>query len=319
MKQKPFELKTLRYEDIDIRALTPHPDAEAFWHRQTDEKKVDEDQAAITGDIEEHGIIEPLVVSERDGFGRCQILDGVSRYMAACALGIKMVPCQIVEIDPSNIRRLILAKNSMRHKLTTGQRILRWMETNKDQVLDAWEKGHESKRSGGVKSNDSTPFHTNAIARTLGVSNKDVIKGIELLASMANNGLPKLLSDGTTAIVPFEDEQEPVALRKVYRDVLLGKTPIRRWFAAFGGAAATEDQERPATNYARIIAEAAKALLHLGNPDVWLPIDPALKSDIYVRLGDAILAAPDDIIHVIKTALATREGGNPAPKKGKKA
>lgn len=97
--------------------------------------------------------------------------------------------------------------------------------------------------------------------------------------------------------------------------MLLGKTPIRRWFAAFGGAVTTEDQERPATNYARIIADAAKALLHLGNPDVWLPIDPALKSDIYVRLGDAILAAPDDIIHVIKSSLATREGTG---KRGKK-
>lgn len=321
MKQKPFELKTIGYANIETDALAPHPDAEAFWMRQTDEKRDDEDQNAIMGDIAENGIIEPLTVRQV-GDTSYQILDGVSRYMAARDLGLDMLPCQIVEIAHENVATLIIAKNTMRHRLATGQRIMRVLEANVCEVLETWEAGQNKAKmgeSGGrgkkAQSRDSG-FSSAAIAIRLGTSQVDVLKGIVLLAAHQKAGLPVRDASGATHIVPFKNDKEADALASVYRSVVLGKTPVRRWEAAVGGRVSTVDQERPATNYGRIFSEAAQSLIRTGDPDVWLPMDPAIKKDIYERLNEFILAAPDDLIHVIKDGLKAREGGT--PKKAKK-
>lgn len=312
--------------DLNLSALIPHPDAESFWARHNDRNR--EDQKAIESDVAQWGILEPISVIQRDG--SALIIDGVSRFLAATALlaggdtRFEQVPCVFVQIPDERIRDYILSKNAMRHRLATGQRILRYIENHKHQVLEAWGEGKDKVRSGakcGKKPGgcvSDTGFDSVSLSARLGVSNKDILKGIELLASVEQEGLPQKTATGSVVIVPFLAGQGDKAenLTAIYNSVLVGETPIRRWQAAFGGRVTTEDKERPATNYGRIFVEAAKSLGKTGELDIWAPLAPETKKEVYEFLHAFVLDAPDDLVHVIKDTLKARDGGASTKKRG---
>ena len=179
--------------------------------------------------------------------------------------------------DTKDIREYVYERNSARHRLSSGGRIMRFLDLHKKQVLDAWEKGKDPKQNGrgnktvsmkpfSKNSVSVTPISTDDIAERLGVSKNDVIAGIHLLASQAHGGLPDKDQSGRTVIIPSKDEAVVENINRCYGDVLAGKTPIRRWQAALAGRKATEDVARQQTDHAEVIRRSlvgiANALEH---------------------------------------------------------
>lgn len=301
--QKPV---FLRSELINISMLEPHPDAMAFWasHR---EKDVDEDSMSLMGNIEDMGVMEPLmVVPHQTGSGMYWIIDGCSRYLAAKRCGLDEVPCSVYEMNLDLVRNVAYGKNACRHRVTTGERVMRYLDLNRVQVLKAWEKGQDSDQNGrGNKtlSRDSVGFSSGAIAFRLGCSQKDVLKGIELLASMDAGGIPKKDSYGRVTIIPCEPIMQD-AVRHCFASVMAGSTPIRRWNAALQGKAATENKERAATDYAPLMNRSCVSLANcFANWEHWYDDQPGqkkiefdLKAKIFETSLKAMLeAAPEQV------------------------
>jgi hypothetical protein len=284
MAAKP---KFIRSEMVRISMLEPHPDAMAFWasHR---EKDVDEDSISLSGNVEEMGIMEPLmVVPHATGHNMYWIVDGCSRYIAAKNCGLDEVPCSVYEMDLDLVRTVAYGKNACRHRVTTGERVMRYLDLNRIPVLKAWEAGQETAKRGPVSrdtgekpnavSRDTARFDSHAIARRLGCSPKDVLKGIELLASLDAGGIPKKDSYGRVTIIPCEEPMQ-AAVRHCFASVMAGSTPIRRWNAALKGKTATEDRERAATDYGALMNRSCVSLSNcFENWEHWYDDQPGQK------------------------------------------
>ena len=74
------------------------------------------DLSGLKRSIEEKGIIEPLVVRQRDG--GYQIISGERRYAAAMEIGLEQVPCVIRESDDLDTLEVALIENLQRKDLT---------------------------------------------------------------------------------------------------------------------------------------------------------------------------------------------------------
>ncbi len=99
-------------QQIQITEIRPSPENEQLY------KPVREDDpeiVALAGSINEHGIVEPLVVT-LDGF----ILSGHRRFVAAELAGLKSVPCRVEPFrrsdDPDRFLRLLREYNRQREK-----------------------------------------------------------------------------------------------------------------------------------------------------------------------------------------------------------
>jgi hypothetical protein len=127
-------------------------------------------------------------------------------------------------------------------------------------------------------------FTSNAIAHRLGCSHKDVLKGVELLASIDAGGIPKKDSYGRVTIIPCEPIMQE-AVRHCFASVMAGSTPIRRWNAALQGKAATENKERAATDYAPLMNRSCVSLANcFENWDHWYDDQPGQKKiEFYLK------------------------------------
>jgi ParB family chromosome partitioning protein len=96
---------------IELERLIPNP-------RQPRTHFDPEALEALAGSIREHGILQPLLVSE-DGPGRYVILAGERRWRAAKQAGIERVPVVIRErVDGQKELELALVENLQRRDLT---------------------------------------------------------------------------------------------------------------------------------------------------------------------------------------------------------
>ncbi len=75
----------------------------------------EEDLSELVASIEEHGIIQPLVVTETvDGY---QLIAGERRWRAARLAGLSKVPILVREVAPSKVLELALVENLQRSDL----------------------------------------------------------------------------------------------------------------------------------------------------------------------------------------------------------
>jgi ParB family chromosome partitioning protein len=94
-----------------VDQLRPNPDQP---RRRFDEGEL----AALAASIREHGVLQPLLVSE-DGPGRYRILAGERRWRAARQAGLERVPVVIRErVDALEALELALVENLQRRDLT---------------------------------------------------------------------------------------------------------------------------------------------------------------------------------------------------------
>jgi ParB family transcriptional regulator, chromosome partitioning protein len=98
---------------ISVEALEPNPD----------QPRVEiGDLTELTNSIRDKGVLEPLLVrpSERAG-GRWMIIAGERRWRAACAAGLREVPCIEMEVDDRAVAEIALIENMQRKDLTAWE------------------------------------------------------------------------------------------------------------------------------------------------------------------------------------------------------
>lgn len=95
-------------EEIKIDLISPNSDQPR--------KTFDKDRMnALTLSIQEHGIVQPIVVRSYDkGY---QIIAGERRWRAAKNVGLSTVPCVVKEYDDSTVAEIALVENLQREDL----------------------------------------------------------------------------------------------------------------------------------------------------------------------------------------------------------
>ena len=134
--------------DIPVDQLTPHPDNSKLFHDIEGEE-----WDCFKADIAEHGILQPLLVTEEDK-GRFTVLSGHQRLRVAKALLWDTVPC-IVWGGDENHRNILLSSNLGR-RLTLLERYRITIH-----LLDEMEDGRRENRRGGKLTFDSVHIAQN--------------------------------------------------------------------------------------------------------------------------------------------------------------
>lgn len=260
-------LKTLM---IPTAQLEAHPDAAAFGAEA-------EDRTALQSSISEVGMLDPISVMEADGGERYLVLDGCGRLAALRDAGADEALCMVFDLGEMSPSDFALQRNTMQRKVTTGQRLLCYLTVNRSAVLeDAEDRGGGDQRS--LRSRDRSDFGSRAIAERLGISDKDVRAGVELLRQDAE-------------VADLEDDAPAAALRTVWERVMQGATPIRRWRPAWEGIQKTKGAAKAPTDHAALATRALTSLRTVFTG--WHEIPAAAHPVLLDIMLDVLKTAPD--------------------------
>ncbi|HPS07317.1 MAG TPA: ParB N-terminal domain-containing protein [Kiritimatiellia bacterium] len=245
----------------------------------------EDDRSAVKTSQYDVGTLQPLIIRDLSGklAGHSEVLDGLGRLRGALehedADGnldpIKELPCLVVECDdPKN---LALHINSAGRKRTTGSRVLCFLLANKEKVMAAYGAASYAVK-GGCPSHDGhpprkgskpgdipeelKPWTITGISKRLGVSDKDVMMALELMICRDTLTYPSRATFGRYAMGESMrgDDEAINCLDKAYTGVMCGRTPVRRWAAAFAGSSTNGGKGRADTDYAALAQRTAKSL-----------------------------------------------------------
>jgi hypothetical protein len=224
------------------------------------------------------------------------IVDGIHRFRNAPEG--EPLPCVLVETD--DVRGLALECASVGRSRSAGQRILVRLERDKAQILAAAEMGREANLKQSEVSRETSEkikdFRADAIARELGVSNKDTLLAIELLRCHEERCGRSTVVGGIRRKGRKLEEGDPelAAIDDAWGRVLAGTLPIRRWTAAMAGAAKTKGVGKAATDWL-VVGNRAIASLRGVLCDHWskLPLDDRLG--LLERLRDIAADLPQEV------------------------
>ncbi|MFL6285923.1 MAG: ParB/RepB/Spo0J family partition protein [Pyrinomonadaceae bacterium] len=76
------------------------------------------DLSELISSVEEHGVLEPLLVKPSAVKGRWMIIAGERRWRAATAAGLREVPCVEMDVDDEVVAEIALIENMQRKDLT---------------------------------------------------------------------------------------------------------------------------------------------------------------------------------------------------------
>jgi ParB family chromosome partitioning protein len=94
---------------IAVEALDPNPE----------QPRVEiGDLTELTTSVKEKGVLEPLLVKPTQQKGRWRIIAGERRWRAACAAGLRDVPCIEMDVDEAAVAEIALIENMQRKDLT---------------------------------------------------------------------------------------------------------------------------------------------------------------------------------------------------------
>ena len=94
---------------ISVEALDPNPE----------QPRVEiGDLTELTTSVREKGVLEPLLVKPTPQKGRWMIIAGERRWRAACAAGLREVPCIEMDVDEAAVAEIALIENMQRKDLT---------------------------------------------------------------------------------------------------------------------------------------------------------------------------------------------------------
>ncbi|MFL6334820.1 MAG: ParB/RepB/Spo0J family partition protein [Pyrinomonadaceae bacterium] len=97
---------------IAVDALDPNPE----------QPRVDiGDLTELTTSVREKGVLEPLLVKQTQQKGRWMIIAGERRWRAACAAGLREVPCIEMDVDEAGVAEIALIENMQRKDLTAWE------------------------------------------------------------------------------------------------------------------------------------------------------------------------------------------------------
>jgi len=145
---------------------------------------------------------------------------------------------------------------------------------------------------------DEKGWSSREIAERIGVSNKDVLAGIELLKATAAAG------DEEAEAAPGAPKYEQMDLFETSDAVLRGETPIRRWKAAAAGKM-PKTGGKAAADYTGIGARTMVSLLGLWQN--WQTVPMESRGALLEKFRAALAEIPEDFRSVIKTELLLSE------------
>lgn len=127
---------------VDIDALEPNP---LQPRTQWDEAELD----SLAQSIAEHGVIQPLIVTQASGNTPYQIIAGERRWRAARRAGLSSVPALIREVSSRDTLELALVENLQRADLNAIEEALAYR-----QLIDQFDLTQEAvaKRVGRSRS-----------------------------------------------------------------------------------------------------------------------------------------------------------------------
>jgi len=94
--------------ELAISMIFPNPDQP---RKDFDQEKLEE----LAMSIKEYGVLEPIVVTPRDG--RYMIIAGERRYRASLSIHAKSIPARVIEADDALVEELSLLENIQRQDL----------------------------------------------------------------------------------------------------------------------------------------------------------------------------------------------------------
>ena len=287
---------TYRMERVRIADCRPHADAEAY-------SASGGDRAALSNSVGEAGILSPIaVVPDGDG-GGWLVIDGIGRLDALRAAGAAETDAQVFDLGDLSVAEFVVSKNAMTRKVTTGSRVMAYLKCHEREVLAAADpksyqlRATSFKGKRGAQSHDRTPndkgWSSREIAERIGVSDKDVLAGVELLKATAET------PEGGTYIDEAA-EYAQLDLFETMEAVMRGETPIRRWRAAAGGRV-SKTGGRAAADYAAIAWRTVKSWR--GVWENWQTVPMEARAGILREFRAAREVLPEDFQAVIGDAL----------------
>ena len=96
--------------EVDLDQLRPNPDQP---RQNVDDAKLEE----LAQSIRAHGVIQPIVVTQRDGVAGFEIIAGERRWRAAQRAGLLQVPVVVREMSSSKRLEVALIENIQREDL----------------------------------------------------------------------------------------------------------------------------------------------------------------------------------------------------------
>ena len=300
MKRPTYEMRRVALADC-----RPHADAEAY-------SASSEDRAALSNSINESGLLSPIaVIPAEDGRGY-YVIDGIGRLNALMAAGVTETEAQIFDLGDLSVAEFVVCKNAMMRKVTTGTRVMAYLKCHEREVLAAADpkkynfRETSFKGKHGAVSRDTAPdkgWSSKDIAERIGVSNKDVLAGIELLKACADGdgaaGVRALPGDGRER-TPGAPHYEQLDLFETAEAVLRGETPIRRWKAAAGGKV-SKTGGKAAADYAGIGARTMASLAGLW--ENWQTVPMESRGPLLEKFRTALAHIPEDFQALLKNEL----------------
>ena len=340
--KKEMRRPAYRMERIQLADCKPHADAEAY-------SASSEDRAALANSIGEAGVLSPIAVVPAEGNGEqgtgngeqgtgngWYVIDGIGRMNALIAAGETETDAQVFDLGDLTVAEFVISKNSMMRKVTTGTRVMAYLKCHEREVLAAadpekyqkrkdskWRNGHKEAAQSYDRAASEKGWNARDIAERLGVSDKDVLAGIELLKAsveccqcenVANANSNSQLGTGNTGIgnIGNTGNISQMDLFETMDAVLRGETPIRRWKAAACGKV-SKTGGKAAADYTEIGARLMKSLI--GVWENWQTVRMARRESILADFRRALAVLPDDFRAVIEAEF----GGATGPSRPAKA
>ena len=306
-KEPKMKRPTYKMQKIKLADCKPHADAEAY-------SASTEDRAALGNSIEETGVLSPIAVVPDEDSKRTTasndadpqkwfVIDGIGRMNALIAAGETETDAQVFDLGDLSVAEFVVCKNAMMRKVTTGTRVMAYLKCHEREVLAAADPEKYQQRPGNganfkpkrhAVSRDTAwdkGWSAKAIAERIGVSNKDVLAGIELLKEVS----------GETESVQQQGKYVQLDLFETMDSVMHGETPIRRWKAAASGKV-SKVGGKAAADYTSIAIRIVKSL-----PGMWqnwqtVPMD--MRGIIIEEFRKALEWLPEDFRAVIDEHVA---------------
>ena len=129
--EEPVSTVVKSEEMVDINSIEPN--------KEQPRKLFNEDSLIeLSESIKQHGIVQPLVVTKKDGYFK--IIAGERRWRAAKLAGLKKVPVVVKDYSPQEIMEIALIENIQREDLnpveeaTAYQRLIQEYNLKQDEV-----------------------------------------------------------------------------------------------------------------------------------------------------------------------------------------
>ena len=131
--EEPVSTVVKSEEMVNINSIEPN--------KEQPRKLFNEDSLIeLSESIKQHGIVQPLVVTKKDGYFK--IIAGERRWRAAKLAGLKKVPVVVKDYSPQEIMEIALIENIQREDLnpveeaTAYQRLIQEYNLKQDEVAE---------------------------------------------------------------------------------------------------------------------------------------------------------------------------------------